>query len=319
MAKDKTAVYQRKRQQIIERTSLALGVPTDEAETLLAAGTRQSFRIRRNQLDALQNITALGWEGRAVAWYPDGYTIDSDKRIVSDSDAAAKGDIYVQNAASWLPPLLLNPQVGDKILDVCAAPGGKAAHVHDLVDGQCELWVNDNSRPRLAKLRANFARLGVRGYKETLHDATRLSRSLPHEYFDKILLDAPCSGEGMMQLDRQKDFEYWSLAQIRRLSSLQKRVISEAWRLLAPGGRLVYSTCTMAPEENEVVVSYALRHLEGAVLQQVVLDVPHRVAAVTTWNDHPLDSRVKDCVRLAPSQAAEAFFVAVFTKQPLDD
>jgi 16S rRNA C967 or C1407 C5-methylase (RsmB/RsmF family) len=148
-----------------------------------------------------------------------------------------------------------------------------------------------------------------------LHDARQLTRWF-EPGFDKILLDAPCSGEGLISLSQPKDLNMWSPAQIKRLQQLQKRLLTQAWQLLKPGGRLVYSTCTIAPEENEAVISYALRTFDDAVLLPVEISLPNRVPAVLAWRGKTFDGRVESALRLQPSKNIEAFFVAVLEKQP---
>jgi 16S rRNA (cytosine1407-C5)-methyltransferase len=307
-----------KRHQLIARTAQALGVDEAQAEQLLTMEHRQSFRVNSLKVAhpavALKQLQAAGWQGEQYAWYALGYAIAGDKRTVSDSTPAQEGAVYVQNAASWLPVLALEPRPGEKILDMCAAPGGKAAHILELTQNQAEVWANDNSRPRLAKMQANFQRLGARPAQLTLYDVTHLARKLGGEQFDKILLDAPCSGEGMLQLDNPKDLATWSVAHIHRLQNLQKRAILQAWQLLKPGGTLVYSTCTMAPEENEAVVDYALRRCEGAQLVPLTFPLPNIVPAVQTWNGKRFSQAVAGCLRLAPSRDIEAFFVAKLCK-----
>lgn len=249
-----------------------------------------------------------------IDWAPHCYWFDGDKTSLTRSAAFEQGDIYLQNASSFIPPLVVNPQPGEHILDMCAAPGGKASHLAAITNNQAELWVNDNSRPRLAKMRANFERLGVVPQTTTLFAINRLAKELPHEHFDKVMLDAPCSGEGMMNINEPKDFEHWSVAHIKRLQSLQKQAVLTAWQLIRPGGLLVYSTCTMAPEENEAVVDYLLRKQENATLEPISLDLPNRIPALTSWHDRAFNPDVKHCLRLGPSKKLEAFFVAAIRK-----
>jgi 16S rRNA (cytosine1407-C5)-methyltransferase len=163
-------------------------------------------------------------------------------------------------------------------------------------------------------MRANFERLGVQPTEMTLYDATRIARKLEGRQFDKILLDAPCSGEGMMQYDRDKDLATWSVAHIKRLQQLQKRLISQAWQLLAPGGTLVYSTCTMAPEENEAVVDYLLRTTDDITIEPFAIDLPNRVPAVQEWNKKHYSLAMQGALRLKPGPTIEAFFVCKLKK-----
>lgn len=312
---DKTS---RKQSEWISRTARALHISEETAKHLLAIERHQSVRINTikiSEKDALMQLKSLGWTGKPFVWASSCYTVESGLEAIRDSDLVADGMVYIQNAASWLPVLALDPHAGESVLDICAAPGGKTSHIATLTANEAYITANDNSRPRLAKLRSNLDRLGVQNVTYTLFDATQLTRKLEDIQFDKILLDAPCSGEGMMTIGSSKDFASWSVAHIKRLQQLQKKLIVQAWQLLKPGGTLVYSTCTMAPEENEAVVDYLLRKNPDAWLQQMKFDLPNRVPPVTTWNDKDLNDQLKFSMRLVPSPEIEAFFVAKIHKQ----
>ncbi len=305
-----------KRAAWLERSGHVLGLDGALALALLDQARQQSIRL--NPLVALPEQTlgklrVLGWQGKPYDWAPNCYSVDAGLAAIRDSELVASGAVYIQNASSWLPVLALDPQPGDEILDVCAAPGGKGSHIAAITGNQAGLTVNDNSRARLAKLRTNLTRLGVTA-EYTLFDATRLARKLEGRQFDKILLDAPCSGEGLMRYSVDKDFATWSVAHIKRLESLQKQIILQAWQLLKPGGTLVYSTCTMAPEENEAVVDYLLRKRSDAALEPITLSLINRIPTLTAWNERPYKSDLQGCLRLAPNPKLEAFFVAKFKK-----
>lgn len=291
---------------LVERTGKILQVSEDEATELLRVSRQQSARLRKGEKPA--------YLGDAFAWCPGGFALTQPVSEIRDEPQVSDGSVYIQNAASWLPVLMLDPQPSDVILDVCAAPGGKTSHLRDIAGSQAEIWANDNSRARLAKLQANMRQLGVHVNEYTLFDATQLSRKLDGMQFTKILLDAPCSGEGMMSLDRDKDFDSWSVAHIKRLQQLQKRIITQAWRLLAPGGTLVYSTCTMAPEENEAVVDYLLRTNEDASIEPIDTALPNQVETVKEWNGKAFNPELSNCLRLKPSPHIEAFFVSKLRK-----
>ncbi len=313
MAKRKnlTDLRQKKRNLWLERTAVWSRLSFAKVEKLLLTPRTQSFRI--NPLTSGEIADEL--LARAISWCPNGFEIIPE--FTADYDAlAADGQIYIQNAASWLPVLALDPRPDEHILDVCAAPGGKSSHIQAITTNNSQLICNDNSKPRLHKLQANMQRLGAQA-EYLLADATRLSRHNLGE-FDKILLDAPCSGEGLMTLRSEdaKLFDSWSVAHIRRLSDLQKRLILEAWRLLKPGGTLVYSTCTMAPEENEAVVDYLLRRTDDAELTSIdVANLPNRMPAVQTWNDRDFSHDLSPILRLAPDRLTEAFFIAKIHKK----
>lgn len=312
---------QQKRQALIDRTALALSISSEETVDALSVMRRQSVRL--NTLKAPSNqtmaaIQALGVKTSPVSWSPDCLFINEGLAILRDSSLAEDGSVYIQNAASWLPVLALQPEADDDVLDVCAAPGGKTSHIAQVAHNKARITANDNSRPRLLKMQHNTKRLGVDNISFTLHDASRLARNFEHESFDKILLDAPCSGEGMMTLDNKKDFESWSVAHIKRLQQLQKKIITQAWQLLKPGGRLVYSTCTMAPEENEAVIDYFLRHNDDVIVEDIAWlgnELENVVSPVLEWNSKVYDERINKALRLAPSEHVEAFFVISVRKE----
>ena len=308
--KDMASVRLKKRQAWVERTMRWSGLSQASVEALLMTPRTQSVRV--NPLVKAEIPAEL--LSKPVDWCRDGYEMVAGAEE-NYAELAQSGTLYVQNAASWLPVLALDPQPGDAILDVCAAPGGKSSHIQALTNNESRLICNDNSKPRLMKLQANMQRLGARA-EYLLADATRLSR---HDLgtFDKILLDAPCSGEGLMTLrpDDAKLFDSWSVAHIRRLSDLQKRIIAEAWQLLKPGGTLIYSTCTMAPEENEAVIDYLLRRHDDAELLPIdIVDLQNRTPAVQTWNNREFSHDLSHCLRLTPGRLTEAFFVAKIRK-----
>jgi 16S rRNA (cytosine1407-C5)-methyltransferase len=323
----------KKKQAWVTRTSLVLGISEAEATVLLATERKQSIRINPllTSTDSVL-VGEAGFEppitesepgaltpqrliGKQYSWMPEGYMLDTAMADIRDDELVTSGKIFIQNAASWLPVLALDPQSGDDILDVCAAPGGKTSHIAAITRNGAHIIANDNSRPRLAKLRATMDRLGATA-DYTLYDATMLARKLEGREFDRILIDAPCSGEGLMNITRDKDFATWSVAHIKRLQQLQKRILTQSWQLLKPGGTLVYSTCTMAPEEDEAVIDYLLRMTDDATVQPLELALPNRVSAVSAWNGKKYTSATAACMRLMPSEHIEAFFVCKLQKQP---
>ena len=306
-----------KKQQWVDRTAQILHVSDETIGHLLNTKRQQSIRIntlKGSTSNIVSELKDLGWSGESFKWYNHGLTIDDGLESVLSSDLAVDGSIYIQNAASWLPVIVLDPKRDETVLDVCAAPGGKTSHIAAMTQNQANITANDNSRPRLARTKANLARLNVTNVDFTLYDASQLARKFDGQMFDKILLDAPCSGEGMMTLGNDKDFASWSVAHIKRLQQLQRRMIAQAWQLLRPGGTLVYSTCTMAPEENEAVIDYLLRHNEDIEPQIIKLDLQNRVPPVLEWNTKKYDPRLQFAMRLIPSKELEAFFVCKLVK-----
>jgi len=307
-----------KQETLLDRTSRALSLSIKDAYHLLQLGRQQSVRLNllryTDMAAALKAIAALGYEPISSGLDDDCYFISGDITALRDSELITNGEAYIQNASSWLPVLALDPRPSEKILDMTAAPGGKASHIAARTNNQADLWVNDNSRPRIAKMRANFERMNVRPARITLHTIESLRKFLEFQTFDKILLDAPCSGEGLIDITNPKTYATWSVAHIKRLQTLQKRAIMNAWQLLRPGGTLVYSTCTIAPEENEAVIDYLLRRQPETKLVALDFELPSRVDAVAAWNGKRFSPALFQCLRLAPHPQFEAFFVAKLRK-----
>jgi len=306
-----------KQQVWLMRTAEALQQPLDTVLPLLQLARKQSVRLNplRGDVDKTKaELAKLHWLGAPYAWAANCYQLAVPVEQIRDSELVTSGKVFIQNAASWLPVVALDPQPGEKILDVCAAPGGKTSHIAAITDNHAYITANDNSRARLAKMQANFGRLNVAPAQISLYDATQMGRKLDGESYDKILLDAPCSGEGLMHYDRAKDFESWSVAHIKRLSKLQKQILGQAWYLLKVGGTLIYSTCTMAPEENEVVVDYLLRTHPEAQVVPFEMQLPNSTPALNSWNDRTFQPQLQGSMRLAPSEHVEAFFVCVLRK-----
>jgi len=147
-----------------------------------------------------------------------------------------------------------------------------------------------------------------------LFDATRLNKSLDGEVFDKLLLDAPCSGEGLINLLHPSTLDSWSVAHIRRLANLQKQLIRQAWQALKPGGRLVYSTCTMAPEENEAVIDWLLRRNPDAHVIRPFYKPATALTPVLRWNSSTYNQTIEHALRIPPAGDNEAFFMCVLEK-----
>lgn len=295
---------EQKRQQFAERTKALF--PDIDVPDLFRG--KPALAIRVNPLKSDKHYD------NPIDWAPSCYWADMPRQELTALAEFATGEVFLQNASSFIPPIVLQPQEGDRILDMCAAPGGKASHVAAISKNGSELWVNDNSRPRLLRMQQNFERLGVRTHQVTMLTVDRIGRELPHECFDRILIDAPCSGEGALQWNSPKSFTYWSTAQIKRLQKQQKQALRAAWQLLKPGGQLVYSTCTMAPEENEAVIDWLLRKNDDAIIVPIELDIPERVQSVTEWQGKEFSAAVAGCVRIKPSSRMEAFFVAKIQK-----
>jgi 16S rRNA (cytosine967-C5)-methyltransferase len=162
---------------------------------------------------------------------------------------------------------LLDPQPGERVLDTCAAPGGKTTHLAQLMGNQGELLAMDNAASKLPLIIESAVRLGITNIRTRAADLLQ-SAALPSAAFDRVLLDAPCSGLGVI---RRNPEAKWRLTadDITRLAAVQKIMLKNAVRLLKPGGVLVYSTCSTTRQENEEVVSDFLSRQSDCVLENL--------------------------------------------------
>jgi len=220
------------------------------------------------------------------------------------------GLYYIQELSSMLSILILGPKPGERVLDLCASPGSKTTQAAAKMKNQGLLIANEVKLDRLKILSANLERCGVMNAILTRRDGIALCSRFEKEkiLFDKILLDAPCSGEGTIR-SSPKTLEMWNIKTVEYLSKLQKALISSAIKILKPNGILVYSTCTHSPEENEEVIDFLLKNFKVKV-EQVSLPVKIR-AGITKWKEKEYLEDVKFSCRIYPQDNnTEGFFLA---------
>ncbi len=224
------------------------------------------------------------------------------------------GYYYIQEISSMLPVLTLNLKENEKVLDLCASPGSKTTQMAARMNNSGLLIANEVKFGRIKILSANTERCGVMNMLITKRDGTALCRHLKEEnfLFDKILLDAPCSGEGTFR-SVPKGMEMWNIKTIKNLSKLQKSLIANAIEILKPKGELVYSTCTHAPEENEEIIDFALKNFNVRI-EKINLPVKTR-SGITTWKEKEYLEDVKFSCRIYPQDNdTEGFFIAKIQK-----
>ncbi len=222
------------------------------------------------------------------------------------------GYYYVQEISSMMSVLALNPEPGDLVLDLCASPGSKTTQMAAKMENTGTIIANDVALLRMKILSANLERCGVSNCIITRNDGVGLSNRLGKAgwRFDKILVDAPCSGEGTLR-DSPKTFKMWNVKVVKSLGRQQKKLIANAFRCLKEGGELVYSTCTHAPEENEAVVDFVIDNFDVSVEK---LNLPLKCRpGIKEWRDDEYEDDVERCCRIYPQDNdSEGFFVAKF-------
>ncbi len=246
-----------------------------------------------------------------VPWCPAGFRVTDGSRPGKHPYHAA-GLYYVQDPSAMAPAEVLAPRPGERVLDLAAAPGGKTTHLAALMQGQGLLVANDVQPKRVHEMTNNLDRWGATHIVVTQESPARLARRWPG-FFDRVLLDAPCSGEGMFRKDPAAR-RIWSPKHIQRCARLQSTLLRDAARLVRPGGYLLYSTCTFAPEEDEgVLARFLARHPEFTV-EPIPLR-PGFDRGRPEWLHPPGPPALRGAVRLWPHKApGEGHFVALLRK-----
>ena len=249
----------------LERMKQQLG---DEYPDFLNSLERpRAVALRFNPLKG--NAPELDFVGDAVPWETLGFYYDPEARPGLHPYHEA-GVYYLQEASAMAPVALLDPQPGERILDLCAAPGGKTTQIAGRMGGEGFLLCNEINPKRAKILSRNIERLGVANALVTNEHPERLAERFPG-FFDRVLVDAPCSGEGMFRKEEAAITD-WSQETVEMCARRQAEILHSAARMLKPGGRLVYSTCTFAPEEDELAVAAFLEsHPE---FEPEVIDAP---------------------------------------------
>lgn len=310
----------------LDRLSKIFGVRVADAERLASIQLQSSIRI--NTLSPLsvaeihQRLIDFGAVLEPIPWCPGSFHLLSDKRALAESALFQEGHVYIQNASSLIPALAMQPQAGERILDVCAAPGGKTAHIQALANdgagGEADIIANDAMQPRLQKLEEVLGMFHVRHVQITNYQGQFIDRAAVENdwgQFDRILLDAQCSGEGMLDLSHASALRFWSVDRVIKMSYLQQKMLTAAWKVLKPGGVLIYSTCTFGPEENEGPIARHLKHHHDAKIEPIALDIPGRTSGLKSWGDQRFPEELIHAIRVRPSEFMEGFFVCRLRKE----
>ena len=238
---------------------LAQQYPPEEYEKIISGfQSRRNTSFRRNPLkiekdDFERILTESSVPFRVLPWYEDGYVSDPGMEpAIQKLSLFENGQIYLQNPSSMIPPFMLSPLPDQEILDMCAAPGSKTTELYALSDGKANITACEKDRIRADRLRFNLKRQEASRVNVLVQDARKLDDLFR---FDRILLDAPCSGTGTILTSQPRSYSSLSELLVKNSSKLQASLINKASKLLPHGGELVYSTCSLLKEENENAVA----------------------------------------------------------------
>jgi 16S rRNA (cytosine1407-C5)-methyltransferase len=306
------------------RTSSDLKVLLDQllgAEScrlLEQTGARQPASFRFNSLKHDREFQQRLLAAEGVRWESFGGDLDLHRSISDEGRPVGKslahflGQIYIQDPASAAAAYALAPEPGDWVLDLCAAPGSKTTLLAERMRNQGALVANDVAIKRIRGLIFNLRRMGVANTAVIKSFGEQLG-NIYFETFDKVLLDAPCSALGTLHKSPEV-LSWWSFRRSGQLAREQAGLLYSGLKALKPGGTLVYSTCTLAPEENEFVIDDALSRFP-VDLEPVTLAGLRTRPGLTRFGDRELDSRLERAVRLYPHEnPCEGFFIARLRK-----
>lgn len=207
-----------------------------------------------------------------------------------------------------IPPIVLNPKPGEKVLDLTAAPGSKTTEMAALMENKGYILANELDKIRCERLKYNVERQEAKIVEVINERGEKIGDKYP-ENFDKVLLDTPCSGEGRFIVNRLVTYRDWSPKKVKELSKLQKKLFESAYKALKPNGIMVYSTCTLNQEENEYILDWALKNFNIKLV-----DIQIEIKDAQKAFSENLDKTMNKAIRILPSKDTEGFFIAKMVK-----
>ena len=301
----------------VERYQELLGEDYDKFVEYTYSYLNRGIRVNTLKIsvsDLKKRLEKKGWILEQIPWMENAFWVEhiEGRRDLGNADEHQLGYFYIQEAASMIPPLALDPKEGELVLDTCASPGSKTTQIAQMMNGKGLVVANDLTGMRLAPLGSNVQRMGLTNIIQVQNDFLKFPED---KQFDKILLDAPCSGSGTIRKSI-KTIKMWNPKTLISISNIQKRMIRKAWKILKPGGTLVYSTCSTDPEEDECIVSDFINEVSDAEIVDFELPGFKRANAVLEWDSKKLNEEVKKTLRVWPQDNdTEGFYVAKIKKK----
>lgn len=261
--------------------------------------TLRSNSLKTNPASVSTALTSAAIAFRKVSWNDSAFIADGAREgLLRELPAYKNGEIYLQSLSSMIPPIVLNPKAGESVLDMAAAPGGKTTQMAAMTNGRADITACEKNKIRAERLRYNLVKQGAGRVSVMVCDARKLDDLFS---FDKVLLDAPCSGSGTFgpyNTDFTEDL-------YRRSQRFQTELLRKALRLLKPGHRMVYSTCSVLSGENEDILRHVLPEFGAKVVpipEDAFLGAPR------------LPSDIPGTLCIRPNELYEGFFVAQIEK-----
>lgn len=268
---------------------------------------------RKIKRDALANhlLETYGIKTELVPYPLNALKIKDGFDYAGSTLEIAFGFYYMQALTSMLPPVALNPSEKDIVLDLCSAPGSKTTQLAEMMNNRGVLVVNELEMKRIKALVFNLDKMNFLNYGVVNYRGEILSKYFD-SYFDKILVDAPCSGLGIIQKKTEVS-KWWSIERVNNLSEIQTKLLVSAIKMLKVGGELVYSTCTLTPEENELIINRILEKYPVDV-EEVNIPIKHH-KGLTEYKNENLDQRLSKAIRIFPWETdSDGFFLIKLKK-----
>ena len=299
-------------EQFLESMKTMLGTEYQDYLNSMKEDTRTAFRVNTNKIAQEQFMDICPFQTEPVPWNEKGFYYNADEDMPSKHPYYYAGLYYIQEPSAMIPASLLPVEEGDRVLDLCAAPGGKATELAAKLHGTGLLVANDISVSRAMALAKNLQIAGTGNAVVTAETPQNLAAVLSG-FFQKVLIDAPCSGEGMFRRDPGM-VKSWLAHGPEYYASIQTEILESAYELLAPGGDMVYSTCTFSPLEDEgMIQSFLKKHPDMTICE--VPRYPGYSEGRPDWVPDG-DPALKKCVRIFPHRAkGEGHFAVLLHKQ----
>lgn len=299
-------------EQFLESMKKMLGTEYQDYLNSMKEDTRTAFRVNTNKIAPEQFMDICPFQTEPVPWNEKGFYYNADEDMPSKHPYYYAGLYYIQEPSAMIPASLLPVEEGDRVLDLCAAPGGKATELAAKLHGTGLLVANDISVSRAMALAKNLQIAGTRNAVVTAETPQNLAAVMPG-FFQKVLIDAPCSGEGMFRRDPGM-VKSWLAHGPEYYAGIQTEILESAYELLAPGGDMVYSTCTFSPLEDEgMIQSFLKKHPDMTICE--VPRYPGYSEGRPDWVPDG-DPALKKCVRIFPHRAeGEGHFAVLLHKQ----
>lgn len=277
--------------------------------TIINGYSKQRFiTLRVNTLksncETIKNgLVQLGFSFKEVYWNKDALIIiNTQKYDIRKTKMYINGEIYLQSLSSMIPPIVLSPENNESILDMTAAPGGKTTQMCALSNNEASITACEKNKIRFDRLKYNLEKQGATRVTAIQQDSRKLDDFFS---FDKILLDAPCSGSGTINIYDKNLDKNFTIDLINRSTKLQIELLYKAYKLLKPNGEMVYSTCSILKEENEDIVKRAINELNLEIVP-ITIDFSHIPLLPVTLNG---------TICICPTEFYEGFFVAKLRKK----